>query len=145
MSVGALVGHLQEEQERELLQVVLVAQAVVAQDLAVAPELLDDAVAVMVQPASSSSRSIFSLARASGAFLLPAGIVRIPLSATGTHPAIDLRKPDVPGAPVKPAVGEGAGSFRRSLLQGDRGGVLRGGAIQRIESWELRGMGRGWA
>ena len=41
----ALVGHLQEQQEGELLQVVvLVGQPVVAQDVAVRPELLDDAV-----------------------------------------------------------------------------------------------------
>ena len=42
--LGALVGHLEEEQEGELLQVVLVAEAVVAEDVAVAPELLDEAV-----------------------------------------------------------------------------------------------------
>ena len=42
--LGALVGHLEEEQEGELLQVVLVGEPVVAQDVAVGPELLDDAV-----------------------------------------------------------------------------------------------------
>jgi hypothetical protein len=41
----ALVRHLEKEQERELLEVVLVGEPVVAQDLAVAPELLDEAVA----------------------------------------------------------------------------------------------------
>jgi hypothetical protein len=39
---GALAGHLEEEEEGELLQVVLVGEAVVAQDVAVGPELLDD-------------------------------------------------------------------------------------------------------
>ena len=43
----ALVGHLEEQEERELLQVVLVAQAVVTQDLAVVPQLLDDPVALL--------------------------------------------------------------------------------------------------
>ena len=37
-----LVGHLEEEQEGELLDVVAVGQAVVAQDVAVVPELVDD-------------------------------------------------------------------------------------------------------
>ena len=37
-----LVRHLQEEQVGELLDVVAVGQAVVAQDVAVVPELLDD-------------------------------------------------------------------------------------------------------
>ena len=37
-----LVGHLEEEQVGELLDVVAVGQAVVAQDVAVVPELLDD-------------------------------------------------------------------------------------------------------
>jgi hypothetical protein len=37
-----LVGHLEKEQERELLEVVLVGQAVVAEDVAVGPQLLDD-------------------------------------------------------------------------------------------------------
>ncbi len=41
----ALVRHLEKQQERQLLQVVLIAEAVVSQDLAVTPELLDDAVA----------------------------------------------------------------------------------------------------
>ncbi len=40
----ALVGHLEEQQERELFQVVLVREPVVAQDVAVGPELLDDTV-----------------------------------------------------------------------------------------------------
>ena len=39
-----LVGHLQEQQEGELLQVVLIGETVVAQDVAVRPELLDDPV-----------------------------------------------------------------------------------------------------
>ena len=39
---GALVRHLEEEQEGELLDVVQVREPVVAQDVAVAPELLDD-------------------------------------------------------------------------------------------------------
>src|ERR1035441_4646385 len=37
-----LVGHLQEEQKRELLDVVLVGQTVVTQDVTVIPELADD-------------------------------------------------------------------------------------------------------
>ena len=41
-----LVRHLQEEQEGQLLDVVLVGQAVVPQDVAVVPELLDDGRAV---------------------------------------------------------------------------------------------------
>ena len=41
---GPLVGHLEEEDVRELLQVVLVRQPVVSKDVAVGPELLDDAV-----------------------------------------------------------------------------------------------------
>jgi hypothetical protein len=36
-----LVGHLQEEQERQLLDVIAIGQAVVAEDIAVVPELLD--------------------------------------------------------------------------------------------------------
>jgi hypothetical protein len=39
-----LVGHLEEQQEGELLQVVLVAKPVVAQHIAVRPELLNDAI-----------------------------------------------------------------------------------------------------
>ena len=39
-----LVRHLQEEQEGELLDVVAVGEAVVAEDVAVVPELLDDLV-----------------------------------------------------------------------------------------------------
>ena len=37
-----LVRHLQEEQERQLLDVVAIGEAVVAQDVAVVPELLND-------------------------------------------------------------------------------------------------------
>src|SRR5207302_5615726 len=57
----ALVGHLQEQQERELLQVVLITQAVVSQDLAVAPELLDDAFALVAHDAALSLRTRGSL------------------------------------------------------------------------------------
>ena len=39
-----LVGHLQEEEVRELLDVVSVGEPVVAQDVAVAPQALDEAV-----------------------------------------------------------------------------------------------------
>ena len=39
---AALVGHLQEQQIGELLDVVAVAHAVVTQDVAVVPEFLDD-------------------------------------------------------------------------------------------------------
>ena len=39
-----LVGHLQEQQVRQLLEVVAVREAVVAQDVAVAPQALDEAV-----------------------------------------------------------------------------------------------------
>ena len=42
--LGPLVGHLEEEQEGELLQVVLVGEPVVAEDVAVGPELLDQAI-----------------------------------------------------------------------------------------------------
>ena len=37
-----LVGHLEEQQVRQLLDVVAVGEAVVAEDVAVVPELLDD-------------------------------------------------------------------------------------------------------
>ena len=37
-----LVRHLQEQQERELLDVVLIGQAVVPQDVAIVPELLNN-------------------------------------------------------------------------------------------------------
>ena len=44
-----LVRHLQEQQERQLLDVVAVGQAVVPQDVAVVPELLDELLgAVMI-------------------------------------------------------------------------------------------------
>jgi len=42
----ALVGHLEEEEVGELLDVVAIRQAVVAKDFAVVPELLDDLLAV---------------------------------------------------------------------------------------------------
>ena len=38
------MGELEEQQHAELLQVVAIGEAVVAQDSAVAPKLLDDAV-----------------------------------------------------------------------------------------------------
>jgi len=41
---GALVGHLEEQQIGELLHVVAIAHAVVAQHVAVVPELLDEGV-----------------------------------------------------------------------------------------------------
>jgi hypothetical protein len=41
---GALVGHLQKQQIGELLDVVAIRHAVVAQHVAVVPEFLDDAV-----------------------------------------------------------------------------------------------------
>ena len=37
-----LISHLEEEQERELLDVVLVRQTIIAKDVAVVPEFLDD-------------------------------------------------------------------------------------------------------
>src|SRR5689334_3109583 len=37
-----LVGHLEKQQKRQLLDVVLVRQAIVPKDVAVVPELLDD-------------------------------------------------------------------------------------------------------
>src|SRR5208283_2399101 len=40
-----LIGHLQEKQIRELLDVVAIAEAVVAQNVAVVPEFLNDSVA----------------------------------------------------------------------------------------------------
>ena len=39
---GTLIGHLEEQQIRQLLDVVAVAHPVVAQDIAVIPEFLDD-------------------------------------------------------------------------------------------------------
>jgi hypothetical protein len=44
--LGALVGHLEEEEVGQLLDVVAVGEAVVAQDVAVVPEFLDDLLAV---------------------------------------------------------------------------------------------------
>lgn len=44
--LGLLVGHLEEEQVGELLDVVAVGEAVVAEDVAVVPELLDDLLGV---------------------------------------------------------------------------------------------------
>ena len=46
----ALVGHLQEQQEGQLLEVVLIGEAVVAEDIAVVPEFLDDAVGIARWP-----------------------------------------------------------------------------------------------
>ena len=40
--LGALVGHLEEQQIGQLLDVVAVAHPVVAEDIAVVPEFLDD-------------------------------------------------------------------------------------------------------
>ena len=40
----ALFDHLEEEQKGELLDVVLIRQAVIAEDVAVVPELLDDGI-----------------------------------------------------------------------------------------------------
>ena len=42
LRLGALVGHLEEQQIGELLDVVAVRHAVVAQNVAVVPEFLDD-------------------------------------------------------------------------------------------------------
>jgi hypothetical protein len=39
-----LVGHLEEQQVSELLDVIAIRHAVVAEDVAVVPELLDDSV-----------------------------------------------------------------------------------------------------
>src|SRR5687768_8546555 len=39
-----LIGHLEKEEKGELLEVVLIRQSVIAQNVAVGPELLDDAV-----------------------------------------------------------------------------------------------------
>ncbi len=44
--LGALVGHLEEEQVGELLDVVAVGEPVVAEQIAVVPELLDDLLAM---------------------------------------------------------------------------------------------------
>ena len=44
--VGLLVRHLEEKEEGQLLDVVLIGQAVVAKDIAVIPKLLDDGCAV---------------------------------------------------------------------------------------------------
>jgi hypothetical protein len=41
--LGALVGHLEEQQIGQLLDVVAIRHAVVTQDVAVIPEFLDDA------------------------------------------------------------------------------------------------------
>ena len=40
--LAALIGHLEEQQVGELLYVVAIAHAIVAQHVAVVPELLDD-------------------------------------------------------------------------------------------------------
>ena len=40
--LAALIGHLEEQQVGELLDLVAIAHAVVAQHVAVVPELLDD-------------------------------------------------------------------------------------------------------
>ena len=42
--LGALVGHLEEEEEGELFEIVLIREPIVTQDVAVGPQLLDDAV-----------------------------------------------------------------------------------------------------
>src|SRR5262249_36770873 len=42
--LGALLGHLEEEEGGELFEVVLVGEAVVAQDVAEGPEFLNDAI-----------------------------------------------------------------------------------------------------
>ena len=43
---GLLVGHLEEQQVRQLLDVVAVGEAVVAKDVAVVPELLDQSLLI---------------------------------------------------------------------------------------------------
>ena len=53
--LGALVGHLEEQQIGELLDVVAVGHAVVAQDVAVVPEFLDDGGCIHCQYSSSHS------------------------------------------------------------------------------------------
>ena len=42
MPLRPLVGHLEKQQVRQLLDIVAVAHAVVAEDVAVVPELLND-------------------------------------------------------------------------------------------------------
>ena len=54
---GLLVRHLEEEQECQLFDVVLVRKAVVAQDVAVVPQFLDDGRAV----AHASTSGCFAL------------------------------------------------------------------------------------
>jgi hypothetical protein len=51
------VGHLEEEQVGELLDVVAVGEAVVAEQVAVAPELLDDLLGVVVHERLTISMS----------------------------------------------------------------------------------------
>jgi hypothetical protein len=58
----ALVGHLEEKQEGELLEVVLVGEAVVAEDVAVGPEFLDDPVGGVAHKASGCTER-FQIAR----------------------------------------------------------------------------------
>jgi hypothetical protein len=52
---GPLVGHLQKEKERQLFEVVLVGKTVVAKDVAIGPELLDDAVGEVAHGADPTS------------------------------------------------------------------------------------------
>ncbi|MCL4685454.1 hypothetical protein KJ059_11960 [Myxococcota bacterium] len=60
-----LAGHLEKEQERELLGIALVRKPVVVQDVAVGPELLDDAVRGVAHAVSVTERGSSALAEAS--------------------------------------------------------------------------------
>ncbi len=50
-----LLGHLQEQQVGQLLDVVAVRQAVIPQDVAVVPELVDDRLGIAHDPSPSRS------------------------------------------------------------------------------------------
>ncbi len=70
-----LVGHLEEEQIRELLEVVAVREPVVPQDVAVAPQPLDEAVLCAHVPRSflTASTNACACAAASSTSLSPTG------------------------------------------------------------------------
>ena len=61
--LGALLVHLQEQQEGDLLDVVAVADALVAQDVGVVPDLGDEAAVVVVVGAHAGSWVLFLLPR----------------------------------------------------------------------------------
>src|SRR5688500_3556399 len=55
--VRPFISHLQEQQECQLFEVVLIAEAVVSETLAIAPQLLDDAFAPVAHTAPVAVRT----------------------------------------------------------------------------------------